>query len=287
MFRFILILLVVLALAISGCAVKQEPAPAKQEISDSSTAAKISNRFIVAGSGTNLPITEQLAAAYRKQTGSKIEVPKSIGSDGAIKAVQAGTISLGLVSRPLTEPEQASGLKTIQYARVGIAFAVHSSVNEDNVSFEDVLQMHQAKKNIWADGTRIKVLIRNVHDSSNQILFSMIPGFQRVIEESLAEKRWPVMYHDVEMSDTLRTKAGSFGHTDTASIKLFAGIKALSLNGIAPTPDNLRSGRYPWVKDLSFLYKGELSDQAKKFVAYVLSPEGRTIIETNGGIVTR
>ena len=287
MFRFMAILIVVITLATFGCAAKQDRAPAKQEKTDAAVAAKFANRFIVAGSGTNLPVTEQLAAAYRKQTGSKIEVPKSIGSDGAIKAVRDGTISLGLVSRPLTESEQASGLKTIRYARVGIVFAVHPSVREDNVTFEDILQMHRAQKTAWADDSRIKVLIRNVHDSSNQILFSMIPGFQQVIEESLAEKRWPIMYHDVEMSDALRTKAGSFGHTDTTSIVVFGGIKALSLNGIAPTPENLRSGRYPWVKELSFLYKGELSDPAKKFVEYVLSSEGRTIIEANGGVGIR
>ena len=287
MFRFVLILLVVLALATSGCADKQVQVPAKHEKTDAAVAAKFTNRFIVAGSGTNIPITEKLAAAYRTKTGNKIEVPKSIGSDGAVKAVQDGTISLGLVSRPLTETEQAAGLKTIRYARVGIVFAVHPSVREDNVTFEDILRMHRAQKTVWADGTRIKVLIRNVHDSSNQILFSMIPGFQRVIEESLAENRWPIMYHDVEMSDMLRAKAGSFGHTDTTSIKIFGGIKALSTNGIEPTPENLRSGRYPWIKELSFLYKGELPDQAKRFVEYVLSPEGSMIIEANGGVGTR
>ena len=287
MFKFVLIFLAVLALATSGCTEKQEFAPAKQDKTKSSATAKFANRFIVAGSGTNLPIIEQLAAAYRTKTGSKIEVPKSIGSDGAVKAVQDGTISLGLVSRPLTDAERAAGLKTIRYARVGIVFAVHPSVREDNVTFEEILQMHRAQKTAWADGTRIKVLIRNVHDSSNQILFSMIPGFKRVTEDSLAENRWPIMYHDVEMSDTLRTKAGSFGHTDTTSIKVFGGIKALSLNGIEPTPENVRSGRYPWVKELSFLYKGELSDQAKRFVEYVLSSEGRTIVEANGGVGTR
>lgn len=287
MFKFVLILLVVLALVTCGCTNNQESVAVNQGKPDASPAAKFANRFIVAGSGTNLPITEQLAVAYRKKTGSKIEVPKSIGSDGAVKAVQDGTISLGLVSRPLTNAEQAAGLKTIQYARVGIVFAVHPSVREDNVTFEEILQMHRAQKSVWADGTRIKVLIRNVHDSSNQILFSMIPGFRRVIEESLAENRWPIMYHDVEMSDSLRAKAGTFGHTDTTSIKIFGGIKALSLNGIEPTPENVRSGRYPWVKELSFLYKGELSDQAKRFVEYVLSSEGRTIVEANGGVGTR
>lgn len=266
---------------VAGCSgAGNAPAPAKPA-ADTKPAA--SGRFIVAGSGTNLPITGKLADAYNNKTGSAVEVPKSIGTDGAVKAVQAGTLELGLVSRPLTAAEKASGLVEIPYARVAIVFAAHPGVPDTDVSHDDIVKIYRGEKTSWRDGRPIVVLIRGMHDSSNLILFPLIPGFADAIKDSLNQKRWQVMYHDIDMAESLRAKQGAFGYTDTTEIKINAGIKPLTVGGVAPTGENIRSGRYPYVKPLSFIHKGPLSERAKAFIAFVNSPDGQTIITDNGG----
>ena len=266
----------------AGCS-NQASQPTPGPVKNPPPAVISSNRFVIAGSGTNLPITNKLAAAYNKKNNSSIEIPKSIGSDGAIKAVQTGTLDLGLISRDLTAAEKATGLKEIPYARVGIVFATHPSTPDTDVSKEDIVKIHQGVKTTWSNGNKIVVLIRGKHDSSNAILFPLIPGLAEAIDESLHEKRWQVMYHDVDMSDALRNKAGAFGHTDTTDIKLKPGIKALSVNGVAATPENIQSGTYPYSKELSFVYKEPLSERAKAFVIFATSDEGLGIITGNGG----
>ncbi|MDR7867916.1 MAG: substrate-binding domain-containing protein [Sporomusaceae bacterium] len=267
---------------VAGCSgAGNAPSPAKPG-ADAKPAA--SGRFIVAGSGTNLPITGKLADAYNKKTGAAaVEVPKSIGTDGAVKAVQAGALELGLVSRPLTDAEKASGLVEIPYARVAIIFAAHPGVPDTDISHDDIVKIYRGEKTSWRDGRPIVVLIRGMHDSSNIILYGLIPGYADVIKDSIAQKRWQVMYHDIDMAEALRAKQGAFGHTDSAEIKINAGIKPLAIGGVAPTDDNIRSGRYPYVKPLSFIHKGPLSERATAFIAFVHSPEGQTIITDNGG----
>jgi len=282
---FVLVFFSVLAL-IAGCSNQASPPNASQAAKPAPVVLS-SNRFVVAGSGTNLPITEKLAATYNKKNNSSIEVPKSIGSDGAIKAVQTGTLDLGLISRELTAAEKAGGLKEIPYARVGIVFATHPSTPDNDVSLEDILKIHQGLKTTWSDGSKVVVLIRGKHDSSNLILFPLIPGFEQAIDESLQEKRWQVMYHDVDMSTALRNKPGVLGHTDTTDIKINPGIKALTVNGVAATPENIQAGSYPYSKQLSFVYKDSLSERAKAFVAFATSDEGRGIIVANGGTPSR
>ena len=105
----------------------------------------------------------------------------------------------------------------------------------------------------------------------------------KIIQESIEQKRWLVMYHDIDMATALRTKEGSFGHTDTTEIKARGGIKALAVNNVAPTAENMKSGKYPLVKELSFVYKGELPPQYKSFVDFVRSADGEAIIRDNGG----
>ena len=282
--RLAILILLMAAILAGGCNGDKAATQAAADKQTQQTARLVdANRFIVAGSGTNLPITEKLAEAYKKKTGLLVEVAKSIGSDGAVKAVQGGSLQLGLLSRPLTEAEQTAGLKTIPYALVGVVWAVHPSVPENNLTSEDILLIYKGEKTVWADGKPIYMLMRGMHDSSNQVLFTFIPGFDKEVETSIAQKRWQVMYHDIDMANTLRTKAGSFGHTDTTEIKVRGGIKPLAFNGVEPTAENMTSGAYPWVKNLSFVYKGELSQQAKDFIAFVNSPEGQAITQNNGG----
>ena len=268
---------------VAGCSgAGNAPTPAKPA-GDAKPAAQ-SGRFIVAGSGTNLPITGKLADAYNKKPGAAaVEVPKSIGTDGAVKAVQAGTLELGLASRPLTAAEKASGLVEIPYARVAIIFAAHPGVSDTDVTPDDIVNIHRGTKNAWRDGRPIIVLIRGMHDSSNLTLFQLIPGYADAIKDSIDQKRWQIMYHDIDMAEALRTKQGAFGHTDSTEIKINAGIKPLSVGGVAPTDGNITSGRYPYVKPLSFIHKGPLSERAKAFLAFVASREGRTVITDNGG----
>lgn len=59
-------------------------------------------KLVLAGPGTNLDITRVLAAAFTaKHPEVVIEIPESIGSGGAVKQTAAGTITAGLMSRPL------------------------------------------------------------------------------------------------------------------------------------------------------------------------------------------
>lgn len=281
---FLLGVALVISMLLIGCSTGKPIAPATNAKDVVQVEKRMdTDRFVLAGSGTNLPITEKLAVAYKKKTGVPVEVAKSIGSDGAVKAVQDGTLKLGLLSRPLTENEKSAGLRTLPYAMVGVVFAVHPSVPEKNVTYEDILLIHRGEKSLWADNKRMLVLIRGMHDSSNQVLFSFIPELAKEIQDSIAQKRWLVMYHDIDMANALRTKEGSFGHTDTTEIKVRGGIKALSVNDVEPTIDNMKNGKYPWVKKLSFVYKAELTQQAKAFIEYVNSPEGVKIVEENGG----
>ena len=63
------------------------------------------------------------------------------------------------------------------------------------------------------------------------------------------------------------------------------GVKILTINGIAPTPETIADGSYPVAGNLYAIYrKGETNENVKKAIDFMLSPEGQKIVEQSGYI---
>jgi len=60
-------------------------------------------------------------------------------------------------------------------------------------------------------------------------------------------------------------------------------IKALTVDGVAPTLENVASGRYPFVKTLAFVWREDvLPASGRAFVEFVRSPEAAAILTAHG-----
>ena len=111
-----------------------------------------------------------------------------------------------------------------------------------------------------------------------------VPGFREAYAESQKANRWTTLLTDQEMNQVLAKTPSAIGLSDMGAItaeKL--PIKALKINGVRPTPENVLSGRYPPVKTLAFVLRNDkLPAEAKAFLEFVRSREGRKILRANG-----
>jgi phosphate transport system substrate-binding protein len=241
--------------------------------------------LVFAGSGSSLPITRLLAEAFRQRRPElTIEVPASIGSTGGIRAVADGATALGLISRPLKASEQALGLTVVPYARTAVVIGAHPTVADEGITFDDLIQIYKGTKTRWSDGREIIVLTREPGDSSIEVLERTVPGFKEVFAESQQAKRWMTLFKDQEMNQTLATKPYALGLSDLGAITAEQlPIKALTLNGVPPTPDHVRSGRYSLVKTLSFVFiPDKLPKEAWAFLDFVRLPEAAQLLVAHG-----
>ena len=75
---------------------------------------------------------------------------------------------------------------------------------------------------------------------------------------------------------------GTIGWLTMSSLLDNSSIKILSLDGIRPSPENIRTGSYPLSIHYSFVYKkGRLQGLARKFVDFVFSEAGAKILTEN------
>lgn len=240
--------------------------------------------LIVAGSGGNIPAIRKIADAYRKaHPGVSIEVPDSLGSTGGIKATAAGAIDLGLSSRLPDKAELAYGLSFVPYAKVALVFGAHPTVPETNLSDQDLIDIYRGTKTRWSNGREIVVLMRDSDDMKNRLVVSYLPALGPLLEEASRTGRWQILFHDHEMIEALLRHPYSLGPTDLGSVQSARGpLKALALNGVIPTAENVRHLRYPLVLTQYLVHKGPLKGLAKDFVAFVRSAASREILSSSG-----
>jgi phosphate transport system substrate-binding protein len=242
-------------------------------------------KMIFAGAGTNLAITRILADAFmKKHPNIAIQIPESIGSAGGIKAVSEGAIAVGLSSRPFNEDEKKLGLELEPYARTIIIIGAHPDVPDDNITYEEFVQIYRGEKTKWKNGHDIIVLTRNENESTIDVMKQKIPGFREAFVESLKARRWIIAFTDQDMNKMLTTTPDSIGITDYGTITAeHLAIKMLKVNGYAPTPENTLKGRYALFKTLYFVFRSdEIQAEAKSFRDFIRSKEGRTILKANG-----
>lgn len=257
---------------------------------DRATAEATSSQLVVAGSGTNLPLIRLLAEAFgRAHPASTIKVPDSIGSSGGIRAAADGAVAVGLISRPLKKSEEGLGLTVLPYARTALVIGVHPSVPDDEISFEDLVNIYRGTKTRWQDGQEIVVLTREPGDSSLEVLERVVPGFKEAYDESQRAKRWTTLLTDQEMHRVLARTPFAIGLTDSGFLVAdHLPIKPLKVNGVPPTPADVRIGRYTLVKALSFVFRKEnLPPAAEAFLEFVRSREGERILTANGYLPER
>ncbi len=61
-------------------------------------------------------------------------------------------------------------------------------------------------------------------------------------------------------------------------------VKAVKINGVEATVDNIKSGSYEIARPFNIATKSELSEAAQAFINYILSADGQKIVEDNGYI---
>lgn len=89
-----------------------------------------------------------------------------------------------------------------------------------------------------------------------------------------------------EVSDIISNDKNAVGYTAYSTAELPESVKAISVNGISLTEENIGSGKYPLCRSYYLAYSGELSDAETDFLAYVMSA-GQTIADNECAAVKK
>jgi len=126
----------------------------------------------------------------------------------------------------------------------------------------------------------IRVLYRQTGDSNSTRLQATFKEFR----DLRFTREGKTLYYDHEMLEMLRKYGNSIGFLTLSTInESGAPILHLSLDGVAPTKENIVAGRYPLVTEYALVYrKGALPPEATEFIDFLFSVEGRKSLSGHG-----
>jgi phosphate transport system substrate-binding protein len=63
-----------------------------------------------------------------------------------------------------------------------------------------------------------------------------------------------------------------------------SGVKALSVDGFTPNRQTIQNNAYPFTQTVYAVTIGNESENTKKFIEWILSPQGQELVEKTGYI---
>lgn len=239
------------------------------------------NEVIITGSTSVTPLMEKLAEAFEaKNQDVTIQITGS-GSSQGIADAQKGACEIGMSSRAL-KAEELETLESIEICKDGIAIIVNKECELTDVTSEQVY-------NLYANGTAIGSVNTPVNRSNGS---GTRDGFNELIKNaegnSLKELKELKGETQDQTGSVIERVAGAknvMGYISLGSLN--DRVKAVSLDGVEATVENIKAGEYKLQRPFVLAVKkgATLSDAAQRFLDFIQSEEGKRIIRDFGCIV--
>lgn len=247
-------------------------------------------KIVLDGSSGMLPLAKALAAAYQQRSADpQIEIGKGLGTRARLRALADGKIHVALASHGIKpEDVQKGNLKIIEVAKGAIVFAVNASVPVTAIGESQVCDAYSGKLRSWqplgGSDHAVALFTRPPAEVDPEVIRAKVGCFRELKEVETAK----VMARGGDMAKALAETPHALGMTSMTVVEQSGGkLRALSLNGVAPTAENVKNGRYFLTREFLFVVKGEPTGPVKRFLDFVISPEGDRVIQANGAVPLR
>ncbi len=203
------------------------------------------------------------------------------GSGSGIQAVSEGRCDIGLSSRALKDDEKASGLKETIVALDGIAIIVNPQNPVKDLSLEQIAKIYTGEITNWKDvGGEDAEIVRIGREAGS----GTRDGFESITDTKDACQYRQELTSTGDVITTVSQNPNAIGYASLASIK--DSVKALTVNGVAPTEATVKDGTYLVQRPFVLVTKegAALSETAQKFFDFATSADAASIISAAGAV---
>jgi len=264
---------------------------AESTVAESSVAAPaetttdLSGSISMVGSTSMEKLANALSEAFMEEHPDVTVTAEFVGSGAGIEAVTNGTADIGNSSRSLKDEEKAAGVVENVVAIDGIAVCVDPANEVADLTKEQLTNIYNGTVTNWKEvgGADEPIIVIGREAGS---------GTRGAFEELVDLVDGCKYANELDSTGAVIAKVASTpGAIGYASLDaLDDSVKALSLEGVEATAENIKAGNYFLSRPFVMATKGEISEQndlVQAWFDFVLGDEGQQVASEVGLITVK
>jgi len=265
--------------------VAESTVAASSEAAPVETTADLSGSISMVGSTSMEKLANALSEAFMEEYPDVTVTAEFVGSGAGIEAVTNGTADIGNSSRSLKDEEKAAGVVENVVAIDGIAVCVDPANEVADLTKEQLTNIYNGTVTNWKEvgGADEPIIVIGREAGS---------GTRGAFEELVDLKDACKYANELDSTGAVIAKVASTpGAIGYASLDaLDDSVKALSLEGVEATAENIKAGNYFLSRPFVMATKGEISEQndlVQAWFDFVLGDEGQQVASEVGLITVK
>ena len=249
------------------------------------TTADLSGSISMVGSTSMEKLANALSEAFMEKYPDVTVTAEFVGSGAGVEAVTNGTADIGNSSRSLKDEEKAAGVVENVVAIDGIAVCVDPANEVANLTKEQLTNIYNGTFTNWKEvgGADEPIIVTGREAGS---------GTRGAFEELVDLVDGCKYANELDSTGAVIAKVASTpGAIGYASLDaLDDSVKALSLEGVEATAENIKAGNYFLSRPFVMATKGEISEQndlVQAWFDFVLGDEGQQVASEVGLITVK
>lgn len=268
-----------------------ESSAAESTVAESSAAAPaetttdLSGSISMVGSTSMEKLANALSEAFMEEHPDVTVTAEFVGSGAGIEAVTNGTTDIGNSSRSLKDEEKAAGVVENVVAIDGIAVCVDPANEVADLTKEQLTNIYNGTVTNWKEvgGADEPIIVIGREAGS---------GTRGAFEELVDLVDGCKYANELDSTGAVIAKVASTpGAIGYASLDALDDcVKALSLEGVEATAENIKAGNYFLSRPFVMATKGEISEQndlVQAWFDFVLGDEGQQVASEVGLITVK
>ncbi len=247
----------------------------------------------VSGSSTVLPAVSKAADQYSAETGISVIVNAG-GSGGGFNQLAEGQTDIGMMSRDITAGELGKfaslNFQEIAIGRDAVVPSISSEIYDAGVTaltLSQISDIYSGRVDNWSEfggpDRAIFAIDKEASRGTRQIFMKVVMGDPKA-EAAGADL---VTGSNNEEQTALTQSDAAIGMLSYAWLnEEVRGLSIILEDGkrIEASLDTIRTGEFPFVRNLNVVTRDDTSQAAQAFIAYLLGPKGQKMVEDAGYI---
>lgn len=265
--------------------VAESTVAASSEAAPAEATADLSGSISMVGSTSMEKLANALSEAFMEEHPDVTVTAEFVGSGAGIEAVTNGTADIGNSSRSLKDEEKAAGVVENVVAIDGIAVCVDTANEVADLTKEQLTNIYNGTVTNWKEVGGVDepiIVIGREAGSGTRGAFEELVDLQDACKYA----------NELDSTGAVIAKVASTpGAIGYASLDaLDDSVKALSLEGVEATAENIKAGNYFLSRPFVMATKGEISEQndlVQAWFDFVLGDEGQQVASEIGLITVK